>query len=61
MLMPQLLQFTAWWFKLIHQKWTGAPEVWAHIPAAGGGDYLLNYFKYVCEIVSVRAIILVLD
>lgn len=44
-LMPQLLQFTAWWFKLIHQTWTGAPEVWAHIPAAGGGDYLLNYCK----------------
>lgn len=44
-LMSQLLQLTAWWFKLIHQTWTGAPEVWAHIPAAGGGDYLLNYCK----------------
>lgn len=58
---PQLLQFTAWWFKLIRQTCSGAPEIWAHIPAAGGDDYLLNYCKQVYEIVSVRAIVVAFD
>lgn len=59
--MPQLLHFTSWQFKLILQTWTGAPEVWAHIPAAGGGDYISNCCKQVYEIVSVRVITVVLD
>jgi len=59
--MPQLLQLTAWWFKLILQTWTGTPEVQAHILAAGGSDYILNCCKQVFEIVSVRMIIVALD
>jgi len=59
--MPQLLQLTAWWFKLILQTWTGSAEVQAHILAAGGSDYILNCCKQVFEIVSVRMIIVALD